>query len=172
METKVMSATTKGLIIGLVLVTLSIATYFLVSDMSKQQSYAWISYVLIVGGAMWACFSYAKEMNGDVTFGSVFGHGFKTTAVFTSIVLVYTIIAVTVLFPEMKDKVMEAARLQMEKDNKLSETQIDQAISMTSKFFVPFAIGGVLIGYLILGAIGSLIGAAVAKKNPKPAPFQ
>jgi hypothetical protein len=172
METKVMSSTTKGLIIGLVLVVLSLATYFLITDISKQQSYGWISYILIIGGAIWACLSYAKDMNGDVTFGNVFSHGFKTTAVFTIIVLLYTILATTVLFPEMKDKVLEAARTQMEKDNQLNETQIDQAISMTSKFFVPFAIGGVIIGYLLLGAIGSLIGAAIAKKNPKPVPFQ
>jgi hypothetical protein len=67
---------------------------------------------------------------------------------------------------------MEVARTQMESDGKLSEAQIDQAIGMTQKFFIPFAIGGVVIGYLILGAIGSLIGAAIAKKNPQPANFQ
>jgi len=172
METKVMSSTTKGLIIGLVLVTLSLVTYFLISDISKQQSYGWISYILIIGGAMWACFSYAKDMNGDVTFGNVFSHGFKTTAVFTIIVLLYTLLATTVLFPEMKDKILEAARTQMEKDGKLSETQIEQAITMTSKFFLPFAIGGVIIGYLLLCCIGSPIGAAIAKKNPNPQPFQ
>jgi len=39
---------------------------------------------------------------------------------------------------------------------------------MMRKFFMPFAIGGMLIMSAILGAVASLIGAAVAKKNPNP----
>ena len=37
---------------------------------------------------------------------------------------------------------------------------------MTKKFFLPFALGGAILGTGFLGAIASLIGAAVAKKNP------
>ena len=102
----------------------------------------------------------------------MFSHGFKTTAVFTIILVVYTALAFTVIFPELKDKMLEVTRAQMEKDGKLSSAEIDRALSMSSKFFLPFAIAGLLIFSLILGAIGSLIGAAVAKKNPNPTPFQ
>lgn len=172
MESKVMSSTTKGLILGLILVAISVIMQLFITDLAKMQQYSWISYLLIIGGLVWACYTYAKEMNGQVTFGNVFAHGFKTTAVFTIIVLLFTILSVTVLFPEMKDKAMEMARTQMETDGKLSEKQIDDAIGMTQKFFIPFAIGGVLVGYLFLGALGSLIGAAIAKKNPNPTPFQ
>ena len=35
------------------------------------------------------------------------------------------------------------------------------------KYFWPIAIGGVLLGFLITGAIGSLIGAAITPKSPK-----
>ena len=169
---KVMSTTTKGVILALIQIVLSVVMQLLITDFSKMQKFSWISYVIIIGGLIWAAISYSKEMNANVTFGNIFAHGFKTTAVMTILVLAYTILSVTVLFPEMKDKAMEVARTQMESDGKLSEAQIDQAIGMTQKFFIPFAIGGVVIGYLILGAIGSLIGAGVAKKNPQPATFQ
>jgi hypothetical protein len=43
---------------------------------------------------------------------------------------------------------------------------IEQGIAMTKKLFLPFAIAGAIFGTGFLGAIGSLIGAAVAKKNP------
>jgi hypothetical protein len=48
----------------------------------------------------------------------------------------------------------------------MTDEIIEQALTMTRKFFIPFAVGGILIGTGIFGAIGSLIGAAVAKKNP------
>jgi hypothetical protein len=58
------------------------------------------------------------------------------------------------------------ARQRMEEKGNLSDEQIDQAIEMTKKFFVPFAIGGILLITLIFGAIASLAGAAMAKKKP------
>lgn len=167
-----MTPAIKGLIIGLVLIAVSVVMQLLITDLEKLQKLNWVSFLLIVAGIVWACFSYSKDMNGNVTFGNVFAHGFKTTAVLTIIMLAFTVLSFTILFPEMKDKAIELARTQMEAKGELSEAQIDQAVSMTEKFFMPFAIGGVLIAYLVMGAIASLIGAAIAKKNPNPQPFQ
>ena len=50
----------------------------------------------------------------------------------------------------------------------MTDELIEQAIGMTKKYFIPFALGGNIIGTGVLGAIGSLIGAAVAKKNTNP----
>jgi hypothetical protein len=86
--------------------------------------------------------------------------------------ILFTALSVTILFPEMTEKGMELAREQMEEQGQLSESQIDQSMEMAKKFMLPFAIGGTLIGYLAIGAIGSLIGAGVAKKNPNPTPFE
>lgn len=172
MENKIMTPAIKGLIIGLVLIAVSVVMQLLITDLEKLQKLNWVSFLLIVAGIVWACFSYSKDMNGNVTFGNVFAHGFKTTAVLTIIMLAFTVLSFTILFPEMKDKAIELARTQMEAKGELSEAQIDQAVSMTEKFFMPFAIGGVLIAYLVMGAIASLIGAAIAKKNPNPQPFQ
>ena len=54
----------------------------------------------------------------------------------------------------------------MEKQGKLSESEIDKAMEMTRKFFNVFMIGGILLTYAIVGAISSLIGAAITKKRP------
>jgi hypothetical protein len=50
----------------------------------------------------------------------------------------------------------------------MSEDQIEQALNMTKKFFMVFLIGGALLGYLLFGAIASVIGAAITKKDPHP----
>jgi hypothetical protein len=70
------------------------------------------------------------------------------------------------LFPDMVDKIIEISRKKMAENPQLTDEMIEQGITMTKKFFVPFAIGGAIIGNAFLGAIGALIGAAAAKKNP------
>ena len=62
---------------------------------------------------------------------------------------------------------METYRKAMEDQGKLSDEQIDKAVEMVDKNFILFTAGGALFMYLILGLIGSLIGAAVTKKNPQ-----
>ena len=38
-------------------------------------------------------------MNGNVTFGNVFAHGFKTSAFVAALTAVYSFVAVEILFP-------------------------------------------------------------------------
>ncbi len=66
----------------------------------------------------------------------------------------------------MIDKTLDLQRIELEKKPELTDEMIEQALSITKKFFMPFAIGGAIIGTGFMGAIASLIGAGVAKKNP------
>ena len=62
------------------------------------------------------------------------------------------------------------ARQQMEGQGR-SDEQINTALEVMKKGFWVFGILGVLFSYAIFGAIGSLIGAAITKKNPQT-PFE
>ncbi len=162
MEKKVTTHFTKGLIIGLIMVVIGLV--FQVMDIYERWV-QWVTLALYMGAIVWACISYANEMEGNVTFGKVFGHGFKTAA----IVALISIIAFAVTYfimPEIKDKAMEKAREEMAKNPQMTEEMIDQAIAMTSKFFFLFGVVGSLFAYAFIGLIGSLIGAGFAKKNP------
>lgn len=170
-EKKAFTPLQKGLIISLLLIGTSLLVQFFVTDLQQQQKFSWVSFGLLIAGIIWACWSYSSEMNKNVTFGNLFAHGFKTTAVVTCILVVFTILSVAVLFPEMRQKAMEAAAKQMEEQGKMTDTQIEQAVAFTDKFFMPLAIGGALIGNLIVGALAALLGAAIAPKNPNPTPF-
>ena len=164
MEKKIMTPVTKGLLIALVTIVISVIGYM--AHIEQASWFRWISTVVMCVGIIWACIYYAQQMDGNVTFGNVFVHGFKVSAVITVVSIIYFALAITVLFPEMKDKALETARQKMEEGGKMSEEQINQGLEMTRKFFMPFAIGAILFGTLIAGAIASLIGAAVAKKKP------
>jgi hypothetical protein len=164
MEKQITSHIIKGAILGGISILFSIIIY--VFNLYTVKELNWISYAIIIGGIIYGNILYANQNGNNVSFGNIFAHGFKTTAVLIVITVAYTLLALKVLFPDMIDKIIDMSRIEMEKNPKLTDEMIEQGISMTKKFFVPFAIGGVLIGTGFMGAIASLIGAAVAKKNP------
>jgi hypothetical protein len=163
-DKKVMTHVQKGLLVSLILIVIGIAGYF--TKLYTQSWFSWASNGILFIAVIWGCISYANQMNGQVTFGNVFAHGFKMSVVIALILIVWVLLAMTVLFPEMKDKTLEMARQRMEDRGNLTDSQIEQGVEFTRKFFIPFAIGGTLLGTLIFGAVASLIGAAVAKKKP------
>ena len=169
MEKTITTPVVKGLLISLVLIVIGLGIYF--GGLMQNKSVGFLQYIVLIGGVIWGCIIYANQMEHNVTYGNVFAHGFKITAVITVIMIVYTVLALTFLFPEMKDIALQQARENMEKSGNITDEQIDKALGLTSKFFTTFAIAGILVGFLVIGLISSLIGAAVAKKNPQN-PFQ
>jgi hypothetical protein len=168
MENKVTSHISKGLIISLILIVLDLISGF--AGIKFETWFQWIPTLIFFVAIIWACINYANQMNNAVTFGNVFAHGFKTTAVITCLMIVYTIISVYVIFPETKELSLEKARQQMEQNPDLPEDAVEQGLEMTRRLFMPFLIGGALLVFLITGALASVLGAAFAKKNP-PTPF-
>jgi hypothetical protein len=161
-QTKIASHFTKGLIIGLAMVVIGIV--FQILNIYEQ----WVQYVTtgvyalsIIG----SCYMFSQDMGGNVTFGQLFSHGFKTVAIVILISIAAFIITSLVL-PEMKQKALELAREQMEKDPRMTESTIKSALEWTDKFYFIVGIIGSLFGLGLSGAIASLIGAAISKKNP------
>ena len=78
METKVTTPQVKGFVISLVLIIYGLIIYFV--DQMQHQELSYVQYAIFLAGIIWACISYSKQMNANVTFGNLFAHGFKTTA--------------------------------------------------------------------------------------------
>ena len=161
-ENKIVSPQIKGTIIALIIIILGIVGYY--SGLGFNKGYQWAVNGVMLVALIFACIHFANQKEGYVTFGKVFMHGFMTTLVVTAIVLVYIILAFTVLFPDMKEKILEMQMQEMEKAG-MDSDKMEQAESMMKKFFWPFMIMGVIFGNLIFGCIASLLGAVFAKKN-------
>lgn len=161
-ENKILSPQIKGIIISLIVIILGIVGYY--SGLAFSGWYNWVVNGVMIIALIFACVHFANQKEGYVTFGKVFMHGFLTTIVITVILLVYTILAFKVLFPDMQEKVFEMQEKALEKQD-LDSEKMEQAMNMMKKFFWPFMIMGIIFGNLIFGCIASLIGAAVAKKN-------
>ncbi len=168
MEKKITSPALKGVIISLILIVFSLIIQFL--HLTKNKGFSSIQFIILIGGLIWSAVSFSKQMNGNVTFGNLFTHAFKTAAAVTAIMVIYAIISIKFISPETVDVALNEARTGMEGKN-MSDDQIDQALSFTRKFFIPLTAGGILLSFLIMGVIGALIGAAVSKKNPQQGPF-
>ena len=163
MDKQITSHILKGAILGGISILFSIIIY--VFNLYTTQWISWLSYAVLIGGIIYGNILFANQNNNDVTFGNIFAHGFKTTAVVIVITVLYTVLSLFI-FPDMVDKIIEISRTAMAKNPQMTDEMIEQGIAMTKKLFLPFAIAGAIFGTGFLGAIASLIGAAVAKKNP------
>ena len=167
MEKKITTPLTYGIILSLVIIVLNIIGY--ITGMDQQTWFKWGAILIFIVGIIYACINYGKQSEGNVTFGNTFAFGFKASAVVTCLVILFSVIFV-LIFPDIKEKAIETARKQMEEKNQLTQDQIESSLALVRKTFMLFMVLGA-IGYLIIGAISSLVGAAVTKKNP-PSPFQ
>jgi hypothetical protein len=112
------------------------------------------------------CVQFSKSQNGNITFGNVFAHGFKTSIVVALIMVVWMILKIKVIFPNWENEALQKSSLAMVKRG-LSQEQIDNRIGFSRRYYMTFLIGSIILGYVIWGAISSLLGAAIAKKNPQ-----
>ena len=168
MEEKVTTAAIKGLIISLIMIVFSLVTIY--AEQTENKALGFVPIAVLLAGVIWGCIVFARQKDHNVTFGNVFAHGFKTTAAVIALMAVYMLLLFLVIKPELKDLALEQSRQALEKQN-MSEADIQNALDVTNKIFLPAAIGGAMVTYALIGCIASLIGAGVAKKNPNPTPF-
>ena len=168
MEKKVTSNIVVGLIISLILIVISLVIYF--TGMYTESWIQWLTSCLLLGAIIWAVINHGKERENTASFGNLFAFGFKVTAVITVIIIIYTVLSFYI-FPDIKEKIIDMQRQAALQAPGANESQVEQGMAMVEKNFTLFAVIGIIFWYLVLGAVASLIGAAVTKKRPST-PFQ
>lgn len=152
-----------GLIMGAIMIIYSLMLNFL--GKGQDKTLGWIAYLLFVGGIIIFVNLYGTARNNDVTFGNLFSYGFKATALATLFILVCLVVIIFAM-PDFKQKILDGMREGLEKRGTMSDEQVDQTVEAFSKNFILFMVGGAIFMYLLFGAIGSLVGAAITKKKP------
>ena len=164
MNNKKLSNLNAGLLLFLVMVVFTLIINM--GGLQRNTQLSWISYLIIIGGIILIVIKYGKDMDNNVTFGNLFAYGFKTIAVTTILFIAFSLLFY-MIFPEYKAQLLEISRENaMQKATPDNREQLEKGIEMFQRFFWVAVIGGILISFAILGAIGSLIGAAIAKKEP------
>ncbi|WP_119079608.1 DUF4199 domain-containing protein [Chitinophaga alhagiae] len=150
-----------GLVGALVLIVLFMVQYF-AKISSQNPVMRWVPMLVLVGVVIAGCINYSKINDADVTFGEVFGNGFKITAIITVITCVFYGIFVS-LFPDFKERAIEEAMANA--PGNMNQEQMEQGMEFTRKNFTIMMVAGALLMNLLTGVIASLVGAAVAKKR-------
>ncbi len=165
MENKISTHITKGIIISLILIVLDIIGHL--TGLIFEQWFGYSVLVIAVCLFIWPPLQYGKELNNNVTFGNLFSHGFKTAAVFACIMFVFTIISIYLLFPDFVDELIQKQMEKAAASGKDIPAPSEEGMQMAKKITRIVMLAGGVIGNLLVGTIGSLIGAAIAKKNPQ-----
>jgi hypothetical protein len=169
MEKKPISSLVVGVIIGLSLILLSLVFYFTGRTFARD-ALSYLPLAIFLGLIIYFTIKWANDNNNNVTFGQCFGYGFKCAAVTAIISFVFTLIFIFI-FPDLKTQFLDFQRQQMEQNPQLSDEQREKIVSGIGNYFKLIMLGGGLFFNLLIGLVASLIGAAVAKKNPR-LPFE
>jgi hypothetical protein len=164
MENKITTPITKGLIITLIGAVLDLVAGF--AHIRYETWWRWIPAIITFGLIIWACVNFSNQMQHNVTFGNIFAHGFKTGAVVACLSLIYFLVSIYLIFPETKEISLQKARENMEARQNLTSDQIDQGMEFVKRSYMTLSVISIVLFTLVVGAVASLIGAAIAKKNP------
>ena len=162
-ENKPRTPAFKGFLITIVLLIVGLGIYL--TGKVEERIILYCLYGILFVGVTISSVFYARQMNGRLTFGNIFAEGFKTTAVIIVLSSICTFISLKFIVPEMVDKIIEAGRAQMKAQGGSTEEQVKQYFDGMNSFMVPIIIGYIIFFFGIIGALASLTGAALAKKN-------
>ena len=173
MEKKIITPVVGGILLGLISVILFLAYYFSGILFDSTNPLRWVPSLVQIILLVILVIKWANDKLNEVSFGNCFGYGFKMVAM-SAIISFFFMLVFILITPDFKAQFLESSRQQMEKNAgnvQLTDEQKTQGIALMNKMFMIIMLGGSLIGNLFLGALGSLLGAAFAKKNSKT-PFE
>ncbi|MEP6750192.1 MAG: DUF4199 domain-containing protein [Bacteroidota bacterium] len=164
MEKKITSRITKGVIIVAVLIIVDIVLQSVYNPVPDGIRYM-LRLIITFAGILAACILYSKQSGGGLSFGEVFSHGFRTTAVVAFLMALYTFIVFKFIYPMPTAAEMDAAVKAIEQQgNALHEEAKQQAANAAKNRWIIYVSLSMFVS-LIPGLLGSLAGAAITKKN-------
>jgi uncharacterized membrane protein YcgQ (UPF0703/DUF1980 family) len=169
MEQKITSHIVKGSMIALLLILINIIGQL--TGFIYHENYRWIGTTTYVLALIISAIYFSKQHGQQINFGMAFTHGFKTTAVITCLLFIYTLLSVYLLFPQQIDHFVQLGVEEAKRQGK-TDAEMKEGMTIARKVLViSFLAGGLMIN-LITGVLGSLLGAAIAKKNQNFQPKQ
>ncbi|MFD0748983.1 DUF4199 domain-containing protein [Mucilaginibacter calamicampi] len=158
-------ATKWALINALTAIIITYLMHFL--NVPVKSPIQYISYVFFIAYLFLSQKEFKDQLGGFITFGQAFSTGFRY-AVFTGLLTaVFIYLYYSILNPEAYDKILEITQTSMEEQNAPS-SQIEKTMDIMRSWGPLLSAFGVAVGSAIMGAIVSLITAAILKKERSP----
>ena len=157
-----LSPAKKGLLTGTLMILVSIIIYAAKGNFQNNLQY--ITYAIYVAGIVWALVDFSKTTTQH-KFGNYFSQGFKCFIVVTLLMVLFTA-AFLILQPQLKEEMARIFKETLIKDGNTTPTEMEERIKTAKKAFLPSLIMAAVFGYLLIGAMVTVV-AAVFISNKK-----
>jgi len=124
----------------------------------------YVSFIFTILFIFLAQKEYRDQLGGFMNFGQGFMVGFISSVIVGVLSAIFIYIYYTFLSPQIWEQTLASSRQQLESQG-LSSDQIDKGMEITAKYGVVIAAVATIFVSPIIGAIVSLIGAAIFKKE-------
>jgi hypothetical protein len=159
------SSLTSGFYIGVVSILVSVILY--VAGLMFETWAAYISYAILIAGAVYAQLSYRKSLGGEMTYSQALGAGVLALIFASVLSAIYAYLLYAVIDPSLIDQIRITTEQRMIEQGNIPEEQLDQIVDVMMRFQKPPIMAGMAV---LVGAIGgliiSLITGIFTKKNP------
>ena len=154
---KNLSATFKGLIAGTLMILISMGIYFYRGSFENKLQY--ITYFVYIAGIIWTLIGYKQSDAEPKTFKNYFSQGFRCFIVVALMMVVFTW-AFLMLNPGLKADMAQQYRTDLVKKGNYTAPEIDTMVAKAKEYFTTMLISMTIFGYLLIGSLVTLIGAA------------
>lgn len=153
-----------GIIGGMSCILVSVGLFL--TNMQFENWARWLGVVVLILVVILGIRTIAEEnKNKIIPFGSLFGGGMLITLIIALMSILYFFLYLNFIETDFTRKVLEISRQQMAEKG-LSEEQIEKSLEMAKTFTSPWIMAVfALLGNLFFGALASLMGAAIYKKE-------
>lgn len=159
------STLTSGIYIGVVLILISVVLY--VAGLMFETWAQYVSWPILIGGAIYAQLSYRKSLGGEMTYGQALGAGVLALVFASVLSAIYTYLLYTVIDPGLTEQTRIIMEQRMVEQGRVPAEQMDQALDMMMKFQKPPIMAGmVILSGAFVGLIISLITGIFTQKKP------
>lgn len=157
------TALTWGLITGFASIIYTLILYFSDLILNKPAGYAGMV-ISIIGIFLGIKAFRDNSLDGYISYGRALGTGVLISLFASILSVIFMFILYTVIDTELVSKILAETETQMAAKNLPSE-QVEKAMEMTKKLFLPMLVVMGILGGVFFGFIISLIEAAILKKD-------
>jgi len=141
--------------------------YFL--NLSLNKALGWVSWLVVIAIVYYAMKIYRDTVNqGTLNFGNAFTIGLLVCVISGFISAVFAYIQFSFISPELIDKMVQISEEKLLSKG-MSDDVVERSLEMSRKFMVPWIMSLMAFVFTVfIGAIISLVMAAIVKKEPNP----
>ncbi|TYP71683.1 DUF4199 domain-containing protein [Aquimarina intermedia] len=156
-----------GLLLGIVSVVFGVILYVTDSYMDQNWMHSLIGFLILIGAIVYGIKAYKTANGGFLTLGEGIKVGIGIALVGGLISVVWTLLLMQVIEPDMMERMAEVSREKMQEQYPdFTQEQLDQSAAMAEKFSSPFIISAFsLLFNLFFGFIFALIASLVMQKK-------